>query len=223
MGHIRPCVLRSASAMAVVLLIPTLNSNSATRSNTRSNAAIPTAARPAALPTPVADRRLAKAYGSLPVSFEANQGQTDAPVQFLARGAGFTLFLTPHEAVLSVHRRDAKASMQGIPRGLPAARMPGERPNPMPSSATVRLSLLGSNPRAEVTGVDPLPGKSNYFIGSNPAKWHTEVPTFSKVRYHNIYPGVDLVYYGNQEGKLEHDFVIAPGANPNTQTQPASP
>ena len=215
MGHIRPCVLRSASALAVVLLIPTLNSNSATRSNTRSNAAIPTTARPAALPTPVADRRLAKAYGALPVSFEVNRGQTDASVQFLARGVGYTLFLTPHEAVLSVHRRDAKASMQGIPRGLPAARMPRERPNPMPSSATVRLSLLGSNPRAEVTGVDPLPGKSNYFLGSDPAKWHTEVSTFSKVRYHNIYPGVDLVYYGNQEGKLEHDFVIAPGANPN--------
>ena len=60
-----------------------------------------------------------------------------------------------------------------------------------------------------------LPGKSNYFVGNDPNKWHTDVPTYAKVRYINVYPGIDLLYYGNQEGRLEHDFVVAPGADPN--------
>ena len=60
-----------------------------------------------------------------------------------------------------------------------------------------------------------LPGKSNYFVGNDPAKWHTDVPTYAKVRYSSVYPGIDLMYYGNQEGRLEHDFVVAPGADPN--------
>jgi uncharacterized repeat protein (TIGR01451 family) len=78
----------------------------------------------------------------------------------------------------------------------------------------MRLQLIGSNTKAEVTGVDPLPGKSNYLTGSDPATWHTDVPTYAKVRYSDVYPGIDLVYYGNQEGRLEHDFVVAPGADP---------
>ena len=82
-------------------------------------------------------------------------------------------------------------------------------------SAAVRMQLIGSNKHAQALGVDPLPGKSNYIIGSDPAKWHTDIPTYAKVRYQDVYPGIDLVYYGNQEGKLEHDFVVAPGADPN--------
>ena len=57
-------------------------------------------------------------------------------------------------------------------------------------------------------------GKSNYFIGNNPAKWHRDIPQFARVRYQAVYPGVDLVYYGNQ-GQLEYDFEVAPGADPN--------
>ena len=64
-----------------------------------------------------------------------------------------------------------------------------------------------------MTGLDELPGKSNYFIGNDPAKWRTNVPTYAKVRYENVYPGIDLVYYGNQR-QLEYDFVVAPGADP---------
>jgi hypothetical protein len=77
------------------------------------------------------------------------------------------------------------------------------------------LRLLGANPRAEVAGLDELPGNSNYFIGKDPKKWHTHVPTYGRVRYQNIYPGVDLVYHGGQNGQLEYDFVLAPGADPN--------
>jgi hypothetical protein len=82
------------------------------------------------------------------------------------------------------------------------------------SSAVVRMKLVGANAKAAVTGAEELPGKSNYFIGNDPKKWRTNVPTYAKVRYENVYPGVDLVYYGNQGGQLEYDFVVAPGADP---------
>jgi hypothetical protein len=63
------------------------------------------------------------------------------------------------------------------------------------------------------TGQDELPGKSNYFIGNDPKKWHTNVPQFTKIRYESVYPGVDLVYYGHQR-ELEYDFVLQSGADP---------
>lgn len=152
--------------------------------------------------SPAPSRALAS-YGKLPISFEVNQGQTDKTVQFLARGGGYTLFLTPGEAVLSLNASAAAAKRPdaSVPRSVLAP-------------STVRMQLIGANSKAMAAGVDPLPGKSNYFIGSNPAKWHTDVPTYAKVCYRDVYPGVDLVYYGNQEGRLEHDFVVAPGADP---------
>jgi hypothetical protein len=79
--------------------------------------------------------------------------------------------------------------------------------------AVLRMKLVGADPQARVTGLEQLPGKSNYFIGNDPKKWRTNVPTYAKVKYASVYPGVDLVYYGNQ-GKLEHDFVVSPGADP---------
>ncbi len=127
--------------------------------------------------------------GQLPLRFEPNQGQTDPRVKFLARGAGYGVFLTPDQAVLTLGAR-AK-------------------------SAVVGMQLAGANPNAAVSGNAQLPGKSNYFIGSNPAKWHLDVPQFARVRYQGVYPGVDLVYYGNQ-GQLEYDFEVAPGADPRS-------
>jgi hypothetical protein len=76
------------------------------------------------------------------------------------------------------------------------------------------MQLLGAKPAPQVIGVEKLPGKSNYFIGNNPKKWRTNVPTYARVKYANVYPGVDLVYYGNQ-GQLEYDFVVQPGADPS--------
>ena len=75
------------------------------------------------------------------------------------------------------------------------------------------MKLVSANRSPRVTGLDELPGKSNYFIGSDPAKWQTDVRTYAKVKYEGVYPGVDLVYYGNQR-QLEYDFVVAPGADP---------
>ncbi len=77
----------------------------------------------------------------------------------------------------------------------------------------VRMKLVGANPKAKVSGLDELPGKSNYFVGNDPKKWRTNVANYAKVKYANVYPGVDLVYYGNQR-QLEYDFVVQPGADP---------
>ena len=129
------------------------------------------------------------ALGQLPLRFEPNLGQTDPRVRFLARGAGYGVFLTPDKAVLTLGAR-AK-------------------------SAVVRIQLAGANPNAAISGNAQLPGKSNYFIGNNPSTWHRDIPQFARVRYRGVYPGVDLVYYGNQ-GQLEYDFEVAPGADPKT-------
>ena len=131
--------------------------------------------------------RFAAHSGHVPLTFEANEGQADSRVQFLARGPGYTLFLTGGKAVLTL-------------RNSPAA---------------LTMTLAGANPAAASAGLDELQGKSNYFLGRDPAKWHSNVPNYARVKYKDVYPGIDLVYYGNQ-GYLEYDFEIAPGADAKT-------
>ena len=147
---------------------------------------------------PRSNSQWAHLYAALPLSFEANRGQTDPSVNFLSRGRGYALFLTGREAVLTLKN--------------PSSAVGGQ--TPPASAAALRLQLLGANAHAVVTGRDELPGKANYFIGNDPSKWRTNVPTYAKVRYESVYPGVDLVYYGAQGGELEYDFVVAPGADP---------
>ncbi len=133
------------------------------------------------------------AYGRLPLSFEANQGQSDERVKFLSRGQGYTLFLGPSEALFALRRAQtdkAGAQVEGI-----------------------GIRLVGANPQSRILGADELKGKVNYFIGNDPSKWITGVPTYAKARYQQIYPGIDLLFYGNEQ-QLESDFVIAPGADP---------
>src|SRR5712672_708568 len=138
------------------------------------------------------DARLSESYGKLPLQFEANRGQTQKDVRFLSRGPGYSLYLTAGEAVLVLAKPDAKAQEKSV---------------------ALRMNLVGAARKPVVTGLDELPGKANYFIGKDRSKWRTDVPTYAKVRYENIYPGIDLVYYGNQR-QLEYDFVLAPGADP---------
>jgi uncharacterized repeat protein (TIGR01451 family) len=131
--------------------------------------------------------------GQLPMIFEPNLGQADSPVKFLARGAGYSLFLEPTSAVLAL-----RSALQSTAANR---------------ESFVRMNLVGANPAAATVGSDPLPGKSNYVIGNDPKKWHSGVPQFSGVHYANVYPGIDLVFYGSQ-GHLEYDFKVAPGADP---------
>lgn len=162
-----------------------------------------------AAPSPSSIATLQSAYGTLPLSFEANQGQTDPQVQFLTRGRGHELFLTASEAVLTLRTSEAKERGRA---GDPTQRKPMSSPSTL-SQSVVRMKFAGADPQAEVVGLDQLQGIVNYFIGDDPTKWQTNIPTYQKVEYKNIYPGIDLVYYGNQ-GKLEYDLIVAPGADP---------
>ena len=126
---------------------------------------------------------------SLPLSFEANLGQTDPSVKFLSRGDGYALFLTADSAVFKL-------------------RASGDH-----SAAVVRMRLAGAAPNPRVSGDEKLPGTVNYMNGSDAGRWTTGAGTFGRVNYQGIYPGIDLAYYGTQR-QLEYDFVVAPGANP---------
>ena len=124
-------------------------------------------------------------YSKLPLSFEVNQGQADPQVKYLARESGYTLMLTPDATILRLRGND---------KGQPAR-------------SFLRLKLRGADSWSVIRGEHELPGRSNYFMGNDPGAWHTNIPTFQQVRYQQIYPGVDLVYYGRQ-GQLENDFVL---------------
>jgi uncharacterized repeat protein (TIGR01451 family) len=162
-------------------------------------------------PSPVLRQKVAEGYGRLPLSFEANQGQSDPRVKFLSRGPGYQLFLLPDEAVLTlrgrlntrVHKKDFKDFRQFTER-------PEREANTL---ETIRMSLLGAAAHAQVTGIEEMPGKSNYFVGNDPSQWRTSVPNYAKVRYHGVYPGIDLVYHGSRQ-QLEYDFIVSPGADP---------
>jgi hypothetical protein len=127
----------------------------------------------------------------LPFQFEANQGQSEAAVKFLARGQDYTVFLTAAGATFVL---DATTQEQ------PAAQ--------------VRLNFVGARPNPAVVGLDALPGRVNYYIGRDPARWQTGIPTFARVKYRQVYPGIDLVFYA-KDGDLEHDFIVAPGQDPS--------
>jgi Beta-propeller repeat len=133
-------------------------------------------------------------YSKLPMSFERNAGQSRSGVDFIARGSGYSVLLASSEAVLVVKTHK-----------------PLDRDE---SVATIHMALVGSAPARGVVGEDELPGKANYFVGHDPGQWHRDVPTFAKVRYSRVYPGIDVVYYGNQ-GRLEYDFIVSPGADPS--------
>jgi uncharacterized repeat protein (TIGR01451 family) len=142
----------------------------------------------------------------LPLIFEPNQGPTDQSVKFVSRGTGYSLFLDSTGAMLAMRTaQPASRSRSGTSQNGS-----GNGPN----MESVRMSLVGSNPAAAISGSDRLPGRSNYFIGNDPKKWHTGIPQFAGVRYQSVYPGIDLIFYGSQ-GHLEYDFKVAPGADPS--------
>ncbi len=126
-------------------------------------------------------------YGRMPLAFEKNAGQSDPRVEYLSRGDGYNLFLTRSEAVLSLHRKERQA--------------------------VVRMQFVGANTQPEIRGVDRQTAVSNYLIGNDPSRWQRNVANFGKVQYNGVWPGIDLVYYGNQRN-LEYDFVVSPGGDP---------
>jgi sugar lactone lactonase YvrE len=165
------------------------------------------AASPAAAPSAAKRVQPAGDYGKLPLSFEANRGQADKRVKFLSRGNGYSLFLTDSAAVLALSKGDAAAG-----QGTAAGKTPRLSAKSVKTDV-IRMELAGAGGSMQISATEQLPGMANYFIGNDPSQWHSGVPTYARVRYTDVYPGVDLVYYGNQR-QLEYDFVVAPGADP---------
>src|SRR5438445_679977 len=157
--------------------------------------------------TAAREARVSETYGKLPLHFEANRGQTHEDVCFLARGPGYSLFLTPTGTALTLTKQESSAHK-------PAAHGKPE-PRGRATGTVLRMTFAGANPDPRVTGLEELPGKANYFIGNDPANWRTSVPTYAKVRYADLYPRIDLLYYGNQR-QLEYDLVVRPGADPTS-------
>jgi hypothetical protein len=186
-------------------------------------------ARPASQPaavTPATRARINATFAALPLAFEANQGQTDPQVKYMARGNGYTLFLTSGDAVLSF--ASASSSDQSRTKEVMQRRLPGysretkrlirrsrtQSKHRQSSVATLRMHVVGGKSDAEIVGSDRLSSKSNYIIGNEPNKWHRGVPHYARVSYHDVYPGVDLTYHG-QQNQLEFDFVVAPESSPD--------
>src|SRR5579872_94235 len=134
--------------------------------------------------------RVLDAYGKLPLQFEKNEGQADGPVKYLARGQGYTVFLTEREAVLAVRRQAGNQSV----------------------GADLRLRVRGAAKHPILTAFEPLDGQVSYFRGNDTSRWRAGIHTWEKVQYEQVYPGVDLVFYGRQ-GQLEFDFAASAGAD----------
>ena len=129
-------------------------------------------------------------FSQLPLSFVPNVGQTDHAVHFQVHDRGSTIFLTSDEAVLALPATETTAL------------------------SAVRLRFEGANPNPAVVGVDRLPGVVNYFVGNNPTRWHTDLPTYAGIVYRQLYPGIDLRYDG-ASGQIKGTYTVAPGANPS--------
>ena len=152
---------------------------------------IPAPPRTSSLP-----RQLRASLGMLPLAFEPNQGQAGPGVKFLAHGSGYQLYLNSGQAILEL------PEVSGNPKS-------GARPG---GAVALEMRLQGASADSEISGADPMPGRTNYLIGKDPAGWRKNVPHYSRVRYRHPYPGIDLVFYGNQ-GRLEYDFEVSPGSD----------
>ena len=170
--------------------------------------------REQAVPDAATRKRIAAGYGKLPLAFEENLGQTDSRVKYFSRGNDYRLFLTSDKAVLSLDK-PRKHQATDLPSGLAdGSGELGMRADTMEAPAVVSMEVVGANPDSAVSARDELPGKSNYFIGNDRSRWRTDVSRYERVRYEEVYPGIDLVYHG-QRGRLEYDFVVTPGADPS--------
>src|SRR6266567_7872238 len=165
LGLSRTCVLMGCAILAIVAI--------ALHRASLSGSASPL--------SPTSDKSRQINFGSLPVAFEPNLGQTDPQVKYLARGNGYTLFLTSSEAVLSLAGRSESGQGQ-----LQTPRASGQLP---PAASTLRMRVGDTDAQWHLASSGILPGVTNYYIGSDPKKWHTKIPTYARVEYRDVYPG----------------------------------
>jgi hypothetical protein len=170
---------------------------------------------------PAQKGQIANAYGQIPLYFIQNDGQMDGKVAFYEKGAGHTTYFTKDGVYLSLtsssNGKDPSQKSIAQSKPFPSDRKmhPAVPPNVSDhSQELVKLSLLKANPNPKIVAVDPQEGTVNYLIGKDPAKWRTNVPTFGAVLYKEVYPGIDIKYYGNNR-QMEYDIVVKPGVDPS--------
>jgi beta-propeller repeat-containing protein len=183
--------------------------------------------RVTAVPGPLVgiDKAARSRLGKLPLAFEANHGQVHSEAKFLSRENNYSLLLKPTEAAIQFRIADTGLRNECASFVQRSERLKSEvigcnttTTNPQaairnPESRELRMMLIGADPSARMAGLDEMRGKSNYFIGKDSTRWRPDVPTYARVRSDQVYPGIDLIYYGNQH-ELEYDFVVAPGGDP---------
>lgn len=156
--------------------------------------------------------RRSDSFSQRPLYFEANKGQSTQSVDFLSRGGGHTLSLSATEIGLEIDVPQADQRTRRDAASLLSSRASCLR-HRAGRSELMRMALVGANSSAQTFGLDQLPGKVNYFLGNDSSKWLSNINTYAKVQYKDVYPGVDLIYYGNQ-GELEYDLIVAPQIDP---------
>lgn len=185
--------------------------------------AVAATAKPAMAPrpaNPAANARIRANYAALPLAFEANQGQADPEVKFVARGDGYKLLLTSSKAIMALpghkgpsevrdmmmNKRRGAAGVKALMKKRAASHLKAS------PAAFLQMNFLGANPHSQLAADDPRSGKVNYFLGNDPSKWHSNIPLYGRVNYRNIYPGVDLVFHGASQ-RLEFDYRVSPGSD----------
>lgn len=156
--------------------------------------------------SPVSSKKSSEKKFSIPLFFESNVGQAPSSARFVSHGRGYSLSLTPSEAAFALRPSRSADQERRVRSEAPAS----------DARNILRMQFVGSDPDAEMIGSQPMPGKVHYLKGKDPEQWHKNIPLYSQVRYENIYPDIDLVFYGTseEEKQLEYDFVVRPGADP---------
>ena len=204
------CCLTTVLAIISLVLLVLSPARHRTAANTASAASL--ASNPRTV-TPASRGRILASYAALPLAFEPNQGQTDAQVKYMARGSGYTLFLTASDAVFSLHSGSSEGNSSVCRSAALRAKNRGQREAQKGSSAVVHMQLAGGNSLAKIAASGQLSGTTNYFLGNDRSKWRTDVARYARVSYQDVYPGVNLAFHGAQH-QVEFDFVVAPGASP---------
>ncbi len=221
----KPIVLASWIVAVVVVAALTVVASGAAGSPRHRNSTRPAVSSSQPLSTAptatAATRARAQArYAALPLAFEANEGQTDPQVKYMARGNGYKLFLTSSKAILSLPGRKGYSQVRdammnkrrgaaGVKAMMKKQSSKGRKASPV---ASLQMNFLGANPHSKLAAEDLQSGTVNYFLGNDPSKWHSNVPLYGQVSYRKIYPGIDLAFHGASQ-QLEFDYVVSPGAD----------
>ena len=207
---IDPCVRGTASCVRLPPMAPA----GARKTEAQDRAAVSRSVTGNSLSKQATSERL----GDPPLWFEPNRGQANPKVKFFSQGKGYGLFITQTDTILSLYQTgNQTAPLGSVARdcGPQASQVGSGRSQPAASGASMSIRFAGANHNSRIEGLSELSGKVNYFTGDDPSRWRTGIPTYARVRRTQVYRGIDVLYYGNKQS-LEYDFIVRPGASPDS-------